>query len=259
MTRICQKTGLALIQSPVTAYRVAKESYGPLNPQERGSLDEDRANWYRFDTSGRTVYAAADPQSAFIEALSWARMTHGHRTYLAKTAKFMGLPLKEMRRIVEQEWSANSSMVPGWIPANWREGRLLYTLEFGAGWWIDIAHAATLAVLNEALGHDLHIAGVLPESLTLSEVTGGERRSTTLLAAHLREQVLDDGSYPLGIRFPSKHGSAGAGDGHCYAFWMRRRDIGLDDDVVQVSVAQGIEVSFPPYQAALALHGIQSR
>lgn len=259
MNRICQKNGLALIEGPLTTYRVAKESYGPLNPQERGSLDENRSSWYRFDTPGRTLYAAADPESAFIEALSWARMTHGHRTYLAKTAKFMGLPLEEMRRNVEEEWAANSSMVPGWIPANWREGRLLYTLQFGAGWWIDIAHAATLAMLNDSIGHDLYDDGVLPESLTLSEVTGGDRRCTTLLASYLREQVLDDGSYPLGIRFPSKHGSAGASHGQCYAFWMRRRDVGLDDDVVQVSRAQGIAVGHPAHQAALALHGIESR
>lgn len=131
MNRICKKTGLALTGGPLTGYRVAKESYGPLNPQERGSLDEDRINWYRFDTPGRTLYAAADPESAFIEALSWARMTYDHRSYLAKTANFMGLDLEEMRRIVEEEWSANSSMVPGWIPANWREGRLLYTLSSG--------------------------------------------------------------------------------------------------------------------------------
>lgn len=259
MNRICQKTGLSLVEGPLTAYRVAKESYGPMNPQERGSLGEDRAGWYRFDTPGRTLYAAADPESAFIEALSWARMTHGHRTYLAKTAKFMGLPVTQLRRIVEEEWSANSSMVPGWIPANWREGRLLYTLEFGAGWWIDIAHAATLTMLNESIGRDLHAVGVLPESLTLSEVTGGDRRSTTLLASYLREQVLEDGSYPVGIRFPSKHGSAGAGHGHCYAFWMRRRDVGLDDDPVHVSHAQGIAVDLPAYQTALKMHGIQSR
>ncbi|MFF5794631.1 hypothetical protein ACFY5D_21515 [Paeniglutamicibacter sp. NPDC012692] len=249
---------MALVKGPLTAYRVAKESYGPLNPQERGSLGEDRSGWYRFDTPGRTLYASADPESAIIEALSWARMTHGHRTYLAKTARFMGLPVGQMRRIVEEEWSANSSMVPGRIPANWREGRLLYTLQFGAGRWIDIAHAATLTVLNDSIGRELHDDGVLPESLTLSEVTGGDRRSTTLLAAYLREQVLEDGTYPLGIRFPSKHGSAGAGQGHCYAFWMRRRDVGLDDDMVSVSHAGGIAVNHPADQTALTLHGIQS-
>lgn len=82
-------------------------------------------------------------------------------------------------------------------------------------------------MLNDSIGHDLHDDGTLPESLTLSEVTGGDRRSTTLLASYLRKQVLDDGSYPLGVRFPSKHGVAGPGQGYCYAFWMRRRDVGL--------------------------------
>lgn len=114
-------------------------------------------------------------------------------------------------------------------------------------------------MLNDSIGHDLYDDGTLPESLTLSEVTGGGRRCTTLIASSLREQVLDDGSYPLGIRFPSKHGSAGAGNGHCYAFWMRRRDVGLDDDPVRVTHAQGIAANLAVYQAALALHGIQTR
>ena len=56
--RICGKTGLALVDGPDSAYRVAKESYGPLNPQERGLLSDDRSLWYRFDTPGRTIYAA---------------------------------------------------------------------------------------------------------------------------------------------------------------------------------------------------------
>lgn len=133
MNRTCQQTGLALIEGPLTAYRVATESYGPLNPQERGPLEQDRSAWSRFETPGRILYAASNPESAFIEALSWARMTHSHHTYLAKTAKFMGLPVAQLRRIMEEEWSANSNMVPGWIPANWREGRLLYTLEIGTG------------------------------------------------------------------------------------------------------------------------------
>lgn len=114
-------------------------------------------------------------------------------------------------------------------------------------------------MLNDSLGGELHDQGALPESLTLSEVTGGDRLSTTLLATYLREQVLDDGSWPLGIRFPSKHGSAGFGQGHCYAFWMRRWDVGLPDDPVHVTKAKSIAVENPAYQAALTLHGIQSR
>lgn len=46
-----------------------------------------------------------------------------------------------------------------------------------------------------------------------------------MIATWIREQVLDDGSLPLGIRFESKHGG-----GHCWAYWLRRRDDGLDGD-----------------------------
>ncbi|MGJ9403915.1 hypothetical protein [Arthrobacter sp. KK5.5] len=84
-----------------------------MNPQERGSLDEDRSDWYRYDTPGRTVYMAVDAETAFVEALSWARMTHRHRAFLAKTAEFMGIAVADLRRVVEEEWSANSGMVPG--------------------------------------------------------------------------------------------------------------------------------------------------
>lgn len=259
MIRTCERTGLALVESPRTAFRVAKESYGPLNPQERGPLGGDRSGWYRFDTPGRTVYVAADAETAFVEALSWARMTHSHRAFLAKTADFMGIPVQEMRRIVEEEWSANSGMVPGWIPANWREGRRLYELEFAGGWWIDISHAATLASLNDSIGCHLYDDGVLPQTLTLSEVTSGDRLATTLLASYVREQVLDDGSYPMGIRFPSKHGATGEGEGHCYAFWLRRRDVGLEDEAASVVNSRAIPLEDPAYQTALRLHTIESR
>lgn len=58
--RICAKTGLALVSGPDSAYRVAKESYGPLNPQERGLLSDDRSTWYRFDTPGDSGYLHLD-------------------------------------------------------------------------------------------------------------------------------------------------------------------------------------------------------
>ncbi|MGJ9403914.1 flavin-containing monooxygenase [Arthrobacter sp. KK5.5] len=88
-----------------------------------------------------------------------------------------------------------------------------------------------MAALNASIGCHLYDDGVLPETLTLSEVTSGDRLATTLLASYVREQVLEDGSYPMGIRFPSKHGSTGKGHRHCYAFWMRRRDVGLETTV----------------------------
>lgn len=256
--RICGKTGLALVDGPVSAYRVAKESYGPLNPQERGLLSDDRSTWYRFDTPGRTIYAAEDPTTALLEALSWARMTVSHDAYLRKTAAFFGEPVEAIRREVEEQWHANGHMIPGWIPANWRDGRLLYSLRFKPGPWVDIAHSETLAALNGALGSLLYDVEV-EETLTLAEVTSGRREVTTILASWIRDQLLDDGSYPMGIRFPSKHGAVGQGHGYCWAFWLRRADVGLTDDPVTADAGTQIRGKDPAYTYALERHGIRSR
>lgn len=256
--RTCHKTGLALVDGPAVAYRVAKESYGPLNPQERGLLSDDRSTWYRFDTPGRTIYAAEDEKTAFLEALSWARMTASHVAYLEKTAAFFGVPVETIRQEVEEQWHANGHMAPGWIPANWRDGRLLFELTFGSGQWVDIAHADTLHALNGALSSLLYEVDV-DETLTLSEVTSGRREVTTVLAAWIKDQVLDDGSYPMGIRFPSKHGAVGAGAGFCWAFWLRRTDIGLDDDPVTANAGTEILENDSAYAFALARHAIKSR
>lgn len=257
MRQTCTRTGLATVREQVTAFRIAKQSYGPLKPLERWEA-EDRSGWYRFDTPGRTIYAAEDRETAFLEALSWARMTAGFDAYLRKSAGFFQEPVENIRAEVEEQWSRNSGMVPGWIPANWREGRLVYTLEFEPGRWVDAAHAETITAVDKALRADLPVLGVT-ETLTLSEITSGHRELTTLMAAWIRDQVLDDGTYPLGIRFPSKHGAAGTGPGYCWAFWLRRADVGLADDPVTIVSAQEISLTDPAYPGALDRHGIQSR
>lgn len=167
--------------------------------------------WYRFDTPGRTIYVAEDAETALLEASSWARMTAGHTAYLKKTAAFFGEPVETIRQEVEEQWHANGHMAPGWIPANWPDGRLLYSLRFEPGRWVDIAHADSLGARNGALGSLLYEVEV-EETLTLAEVSSGRREVTTILASWIRDQILDDGSYPMGIRFPSMHGAVGQGE-----------------------------------------------
>lgn len=257
MISICAKTNLATIEEPVTAFRVAKESYGPFKPLER--LDgHDRAAWYRFDTPGRTIYTAEDRETAFLEALSWARLTADFTSSLKKTADHFGVPVEEIRAEVEEEWGRLWGMVPGWIPVTWRDDRKVYTVTFEPGRWVDIAHGNTIATLASVLEEELLALGVT-ETLTLSEVTGGNREITTLISTWVREQVLDDGSYPLGIRFPSKHGATGQGHGHCWAFWLRRTDVGLTDEPVKAVREDSIGLGDTAFQRALNRHGIQSR
>ncbi len=258
MIRICTKTGLAIVDGPLSAVRVAKESYGPLTPQERGPLTDDRSGWYRFDTPGRTIYAAEDSKTAFLEALSWARMTAQHADYLRKSAAFFGVDVDVLRQDVAADWQRNGNMAPGWIPANWRDGRLIYDLEFASAPWVDVNHADTIATLGTQLGPELYSLGVT-ESLTLAELTGSRRQITTLIASWIRDQILDEGSYPLGIRFRSKHGAVDHGNGYCYAFWLRRTDLDLTNDPVKVIAGTEIHLSDTAYQFALTRHGIQSR
>ena len=257
MISICSRTGLATVSEAVSAFRVAKESYGPFKPLERND-GEDPTGWYRFDTPGRTIYAAEDRETAFLEALSWARTTVGFTDSLQKTADYFGVSVDEIRSDVEEEWVRLWGMVPGWIPVTWRDDRKVYTIEFEPGRWVDVAHGDTISTLASSLQEELVKLG-LTETLTLSEITGGNREITTLISTWIREQVLDDGSYPLGIRFPSKHGATGQGNGHCWAFWLRRTDVGLSDEPVKAMKEESIDQSNSAFQLALKRHGIESR
>ena len=255
MKAVCARTGLATVEKTVTAYRVALSSYGPLKPKER-LANEDPADWYRFDTPGRTIYAADDQHTAFREALSWAGATGEFLESLQKTADFFGVSPEALRKEVTNEWHRLHGMKPGYIPLSWRDDRLLYTLEFESGRWVDIADTDTLRALGTALRGEILGLGVT-EQLTLSEVTSGNRALTSLLASWTREQVLDDGTYPMGIRFPSKHGSSGQGEA-CWAFWLRRTDVGLSDDPVTIRATQAITLDTSAFKRALKYHHISS-
>ncbi|MEC5182561.1 hypothetical protein [Arthrobacter sp. CG_A4] len=74
--------------------------------------------------------------------------------------------------------------------------------------------------IGEKISDELGIS-----QLTLGVLHGESRAATTMIATWIRDQVLDDGSLPLGIRFKSKNGG-----GDCWAYWLRRRDDGLDGD-----------------------------
>lgn len=69
--------------------------------------------------------------------------------------------------------------------------------------------------------------------LTAGSITGEDRDLTTLIAHIIRNQVLDDGSEPLGINYSSK-----TLQGRCWAYWDRRTDLKLapgSNDLLQLS------------------------
>ena len=156
--------------------------------------------------------------------------------------------------MVEEDWVRNGNMVPGWLPASWRDGRLMYRLRMDApAWWVDLTAAESVAALNRNLGpafdEELGIA-----QITLGTLIGENREATTLIAEWIREQVLDDGSYAAGLRFHSKFGG-----GTCWAWWMRRTDTGLGPEPVQITAEDEIHPRDPDLEYVLKLYGASCR
>lgn len=254
MSGICSKTGLAYVNGPVLGYRLAKTSYGPINPLERPDGVADRVKWSRFDTPGSTVDLAGDAATAYAETLAMARTSRQYRDAISYVADFFGISREKAQEQVNDDWAANNNMVPGWLPRTWRDSRLLYVLQVEEPVrWVDLTAAETIAALNIHLGAELERSSGVQE-ITLGTVAGDNRQATTLIAEWIREQVLDDGSYAAGVQAHSKYGG-----GLCWAYWLRRRDDGLGDDAVSVVDESAIEITDPDLQRVLTRYGINAR
>ncbi|HZL06421.1 MAG TPA: hypothetical protein VFE45_13565 [Coriobacteriia bacterium] len=219
------------------AFRIARTSYGPINPPERRiihgidvrtgetrrTLSAPLSDWNRWDTIGRTFYLADSLEAAYAEALApFRRRTGDGSDPLEADAAAIGLTLEEFIALVEADCGECSFMRTGNLPASWRHARAVYTLHMPTvGSWIDIGHGDTLAALDAALGPQLSDLGY-ENGLTVADVLSDDRQLTTRIAAALRGLVFADGSEPLGIAYPSKRGY-----GTCWAYWMRRLDLGL--------------------------------
>jgi hypothetical protein len=253
--RVCTATGLALIDTRLAGYRIAKSSYGPLNPQPRPDAPgTGRSGRSRFDTPGTTIYLADDRRTAYAETLSPAQVGSRFRSAVAFAAGQFGISEDEAGKLIEEDWVRNGNMVPGWLPAVWREGRLMYRLRMHIQTaWVDLTAAESIAALNRSLGPAFNDQLGIAE-ITLGTLTGSSREATTLIAQWIREQVLDDDSYPAGVRFHSKFGG-----GACWAYWMRRTDDGLGSDPVEITAAEEIHPRDPDLQYVLELYGASCR
>ncbi|MCW2132378.1 hypothetical protein [Arthrobacter sp. VKM Ac-2550] len=253
--RICASTGLTLVDTRLSGFRIAKSSYGPLNPRPRpNTRGSGRSGWSRFDTPGTTVYLAGDKRTAYAETLSPTRVGSQFRSAVAFAAQQFGISGDEARRLIEEDWTRNGNMVPGWLPASWRDGRLMYRLRMNStASWVDLTTAETVAALNRFLGQtfeeQLEINGI-----TLATLSGENRDATTLIAQWIREQVLDDGSYPAGVKFHSKFGG-----GVCWAYWMRRTDDGLGPEPFKIITEDEIQQHDNDLGYVLGLYGASCR
>lgn len=258
--RICARTGLALTSGPTEAYRIARESFGPLAPVAR-QLGDSAGGWSRYDTAGRTIYATQERLTAFMELLApYRTVVTNERRALQPVADFMGVSLDDLWRDVVSEWDEAEMMKASWLPRMFREGRGVYTLKFPNGWWIDMAASETISAMHDLFEDGWPTAGGrVSGSLTLSHLTGDDRVLTTSIASMLREHIeLDDGTLPLGVQFLSKHGTPSKGTGLCWAYWMREKDSGLEEPT-RIMAHESITDTDPAFVAALAQCKIRSR
>lgn len=220
----CTETGVRLVPAVgELMFRVVQDRYlsrsGPLSSpvnKHVGPLPaEMKESRGRFDTIGRTVYFGDTKECCFAEVLQEFRQD---RQTLVADAKAAGQDVEEYIRDATQDALTNDVDPPWAVSGDWQRHRsLLYIRLPLEGWWVQIDHPDTLNTVSDALAAELRDSGVglLTSSITTSE----NRAATTLIAQYIRDLVLDDGSLPLGISFPSK-----TEYGRCLAWWNRRED-----------------------------------
>lgn len=245
----CETTGLWVVDDFRTGCRIATTHRGPLDPPERLAGD-DPAGWSRYDTPGSTVYISTDQELAFAEVLSGYALTLGAIHPLQKDADFMGMALEEYLRSVDTEWGNQLGL--GALAKHWRDRRRIYELTLGGtGWWVDVEHPDSVAAIRAGIGAQLHEERGLTQ-LTLGVLHGEDRAATAMVSAWIRKQVLEDGSLPLGIRFNSKHGG-----GHYWAYWLRRRDDGLEGEEMSSNDGAPIHLHNPALETVSRRFGIK--
>lgn len=218
--RRCGVTNLHLIPAGAeTAFRVAKDRYGALSARPYApSTDGPAAHLRgRYDTTGSTLYFADSRECAYGEVLTGFRKERGA---LAADAEAAGCELSEWVELVTAQAIANELDPPWAISCDWQMARSIYAVDLPEdGWWVRVDHSDTLNALVDQYPHrDLRTNPLL----TLADLEGEDRTLTMVLAEHIRNLLLDDGSEALGINFPSK-----TGYGRCWVFWDRRTDLGL--------------------------------
>ena len=207
LPRTCSATGFRLL--PATGgegYKVGKTIYNPLTALTR-SPDQHRDEWSRYDVVLRqTVYLAETRECAYAEVLASFKRPAGSDDPLAKDAEALGMSVEEFIEEIAAEWAERDFMGLGSVPAGWRHDRGMYVIELPSdGWWIDIEHPDSIAALEVHGGSTMRMHDVT--ALTTAHLRGDNRSLTTTLAEYAYRAPLDDGTYPRGIHFGSKHGA----------------------------------------------------
>lgn len=220
--RKCPDTGFRIVPAKKQAVvRLAKPSYGPLNPPPR-SLDGNPMAWGRFDVAGhRTIYVSDGQESAYSEILAYVIPSHSTLQRSIRDA-FGGHTDTTLGEAIAKEWRERFAVDLNLVVRAFREDYHEYNLTLPtSGWFVDIEHADTLSALQRVRAET---ARSDEGRLTLGDIFGEDRNLTTALAGQIHQSVLFDGSLPHGIQFRSKHGTLGV----CRAVWLRAIDDGKE-------------------------------
>lgn len=238
-----------------TRVRIAKPSYGALNPQRQPFGVVDRSVWGRYDVPGHhTVYASTVAQAAYAECAASLRPA---LMLDAPLSDFFDLeagddPDQTVGDVVQQEWENDFHWDTHNVAARWRHDRRLYSLALPAdGWFVHVEHADSIAVVNDALGP--HIAGLASghrpafAQLTTEALRGEDRHVSTTIAEWIHQQTLDDGNRPHGVYYGSKLGA----DWGCWAIWLRVIDDDGDPANEPTTITQTQEIREPEHNLDL--------
>lgn len=185
----------------VGCWRVGRvqEPYYEWRHPEKVDLRKSRAG-NRFDSylgNYGVLYFASSPEVCFAETLARFR------------------PKPSLATIAQREWTPNGWMLPGSIPADWRQKRLLTRVQFVNPLpFLDIDSAETLAELQAAPDLADDWTRMKVDEIDLAAVVGTDRRVTRRISQWAFEAVNDAGELRFGgIRYLSRLGA----DYECWA------------------------------------------
>lgn len=255
---VCSSTGLNLVASSgQRIFRVAKTTFGALNPPPRVLGGIPTQEWSRWDTLGRTIYGCSSAAGAFVEVLEYIR-PDPPATPLSELFDDVGpRDAATFAEQVARELPAHGGMLYRSIPQDWRQTRSLYELALPEiGWFVDVTGAESMSAISQELGPTL-LAQCGVGQLTLSELTSSSEKFkelTTGIATWVRDSVhLEDGQRPHGIVYPSKWGSTLDN----WAMWLRRADDGTGVDPITLVETSDIGRHTKPFVEAAKVRGMR--
>ena len=128
---VCANTGLALLPAGgQSVWRLAKPSYGVLNPPARGvSSSEGRAGWNRFDLPGeQTIYCANSAEGAYGELLGALKVGGPYRAQ-----EYLDDPgADDLYALIARDWNDLGVRPPGVVDIHWLYAHRLYTVALPA-------------------------------------------------------------------------------------------------------------------------------